>query len=74
VRERDFSRNLGEEEGTMGRVRLVGCEMWRRESTVEEGAAEDGGCFGSHFVSIRPCKYSENGGHYSMFKIRKVSY
>ena len=48
--------------------------MWRRGSTVEEGAAEDGGCFGSHFVSIRPCKYSENRGHYSMFKIRKVSY
>lgn len=45
VRERDFSRNLGEEEGT---VRLlVGWEgLWRGEvNTVEEGTAEDGGCF-----------------------------
>jgi hypothetical protein len=69
-----FLEEFGGGGGDYGRLRLVGCEMWRRGSTVEEGAAEDGGCFSSHFVSIRLCKYSEKRGHYSMFKIRKVSY
>ena len=51
LRERDFSRNLGEEEGTVV-VRGwsgVGCEG---KGTVEESSAEDGGCFGGHFDSI----------------------
>lgn len=39
---------------------------------VEEGAAEDGGRFGGHFVSIRLYKHSENRGHYSMFKIGRA--
>lgn len=67
-----FLEEFGGGGGDYGRLRLVGCEMWKRGSTVEEGAAEDGGCFGSHSVSVRLCKHSENRGHYSMFKIRKV--
>jgi hypothetical protein len=68
-----FLEEFGGGGGDYGRVRSGGCEMWRRGSTVEEGAAEDGGCFGGHFVSIRLCKHNENRGHYSMFKIRKMS-
>jgi hypothetical protein len=51
VRLRDFSRNFGEEEGT------VLCQVGEKEEgqvggTIEESSTQDSGCFCRHFGSI----------------------